>query len=102
MSRTTSSSQVTKGLTDGDVVVLNPISLMSEDEKREAFRSAKDDQERLGQSEGEPGKGGRSGEPPARASPARAATPRPRPRRADGGGGNPFMQKMRSPRGACS
>src|SRR5262249_6394839 len=29
--------QITKGLAEGDVVVLNPISLMSEEEKREAF-----------------------------------------------------------------
>jgi hypothetical protein len=47
--------QVTKGLADGDVVVLNPISLMSEDEKREAFRSAKETKKDWGK-EGEPGK----------------------------------------------
>jgi len=32
--------QVIKGLADGDLVVLNPVALMTEDEKREAFRSA--------------------------------------------------------------
>jgi HlyD family secretion protein len=32
--------QIIKGLADGDLVVLNPMSLMTEDEKREAFRSA--------------------------------------------------------------
>ncbi len=40
--------QITKGLADGDVVVLNPISLMSEDEKREAFRQRQGVQEGLG------------------------------------------------------
>ncbi len=31
--------QINKGLEEGDVVVMNPIALMSEEEKREAFRS---------------------------------------------------------------
>ncbi len=53
--------QVTKGLADGDVVVLNPISLMSEDEKREAFRSAKESKKDWGKGEGEPGKAGEPG-----------------------------------------
>jgi HlyD family secretion protein len=53
--------QVTKGLADGDVVVLNPMSLMSEDEKREAFRNAKESKKDWGKGEGEPGKGGPPG-----------------------------------------
>ena len=75
--------EVTKGLDDGDVVVLNPMSLMSEDEKREAFRQrAKESKKDWGKGEpgeaearaaGAAGKGG--------GAPARAATrPRPRPR----------------------
>jgi HlyD family secretion protein len=32
--------QINKGLAEGDIVVLNPMSLMSEEEKREAFRNA--------------------------------------------------------------
>jgi len=53
--------QVTKGLADGDVVVLNPMSLMSEEEKREAFRNTKDSKKDWGKGEGEPGKGGPAG-----------------------------------------
>ncbi len=53
--------QVTKGLVDGDVVVLNPMSLMSEEEKREAFRSTKESKKDWGKGEGEPGKGGPPG-----------------------------------------
>src|SRR6185312_885236 len=53
--------QVTKGLADGDVVVLNPMSLMTEEEKREAFRNTKDSKKDWGKGEGEPGKGGPAG-----------------------------------------
>ena len=43
--------EVTKGSTEGDVVAMNPISLMTEEEKREAFGSAPREPRRTGAKE---------------------------------------------------
>ena len=75
--------QVTKGLADGDVVVLNPMSLMSEDEKREAFRQHQGGQERLGQ--------GRAGQGRARADRQGPAS--------RGKGGDPAKAKGKTKKG---
>jgi RND family efflux transporter MFP subunit len=85
--------QVTKGLADGDVVVLNPISLMTEEEKRDAFRSAKNAKKSWGKGEGETEKGGAPGADgkggaPGKGDPAKAK------KKGGRGGGNPFFSKM--------
>jgi HlyD family secretion protein len=70
--------QVTKGLVDGDIVVLNPISLMTEEEKRDAFRNTKDVKKDWGKGEGAPGSG---------------------PAGADGKGGDPSKAKGKTKKG---
>jgi RND family efflux transporter MFP subunit len=81
--------QVTKGLADGDVVVLNPISLMSEEEKREAFRNTKDAKKDWG-GEGEPGKGGPPGAAAKGGDAAKGKTKK------GGRGGGAFMKKFQN------
>ncbi len=75
--------QITKGLADGDVVVLNPISLMSEEEKRDAFRTAKDAKKDWGKDARAPGKGGPAG-PDAKGKGGAAGKGGDGRRRADG------------------
>ncbi len=78
--------QVVKGLSDGDLVVLNPISLMTEDEKREAFRSASKESKKEWGPGGPPeedaakGKVGVPGKDGARPKARVAIRPRPRAR----------------------
>src|SRR5262249_40960984 len=87
--------QVTKGLADGDVVVLNPISLMSEEEKREAFRNTKDGKKEWDEKgEGEPGKGG----PPGAAGkgvPGKGGDAKGKSKKGSRGGGA-FMKKFQN------
>ena len=106
--------EVTKGLNEGDVVVMSPMSLMTDEEKRKAFGSASKGGKRdWGEDEaaeadakgaaGGPGRGARRS--PASGAPARAAMPpRPRPRaraaawpRArEAGGGSAVFAKLKS------
>ncbi len=88
--------QVTKGLADGDVVVLNPMSLMSEEEKREAFRNTKDSKKDWGKGEGEPGKGGPAGAAGKGGAPGKGGDPaKAKAKTKKGGrGGNPIFQKV--------
>ncbi len=94
--------QVTKGLDEGDIVVLNPMSLMSEDEKREAFRStSKESKKEWGPGgPGEAGKGGPAGAtkgggaPGKGGDPAKAKGKGARAKGKGGRGGNPIFQKM--------
>jgi HlyD family secretion protein len=82
--------QVTKGLADGDVVVLNPISLMSEEEKRDTFRNAKNAKKSWGEGEagkdGGPGADGKGGDP--------SKTPKKKGARGGGFFSNPKFQKL--------
>ncbi len=70
--------QVVKGLADGDLVVLNPMSLMTEDEKREAFRSASKESKKEwgpgGPTEADAAKG-KAGEPGKGGAPGKAGDP---------------------------
>jgi HlyD family secretion protein len=80
--------QVTKGLADGDVVVLNPISLMSEEEKREAFRNAKNSKKDWGGGEGgEPGKGGPDGAAGKGGAPGKGGDAKGKSKKGGRGGG---------------
>ena len=100
--------QIIKGVSDGDLVVMNPISLMTEDEKREAFRSASkeskkdwgpggppEDEAAKGKAgvAGEPGKGGAPGK--AGGDPAKAKGKGARGKGA-GRGGPAFFAKLQS------
>ncbi len=74
--------QVNKGVKDGDVVVLNPKSLMSEDEVRETFgsgsKAAKKDWGEAGPGEAAPkARAAAPGWPLCRAHPPRKPPPRP-------------------------
>ncbi len=92
--------QINKGLNEGDIVVLNPMSLMSEDEKREAFRSAsKESKKEWGPGgPGEAGKGGpdaKGGAPGKGGDPAKGKGKGTGKAKGKGGrGGNPIFQKM--------
>jgi RND family efflux transporter MFP subunit len=58
--------QVKKGLSEGDVIVLNPLALMTEDQKREAFRTASNDTKKdWGEGGAAAGKGAAPGAGPA-------------------------------------
>jgi HlyD family secretion protein len=73
--------EVTKGLSDGDVVVMDPVGLMTDDEKRLAFGAAgKGSKKAWGTATGEPTdetKGAPGGGPPGAAKKAVAATGAP-------------------------
>ncbi len=95
--------QVTKGLSDGDIVVLNPMLLMTEEEKREAFRSAsKETKKEWGPGgPGEAAKGGpaaatKGGAPGKGGDPAKGKGKGTGKAKGKGGrgGGNPIFQKM--------
>jgi HlyD family secretion protein len=96
--------QVKKGLDEGDIVVLNPMSLMTEEEKREAFRSSSKESKKEwgpGGPEGEAGKGGPAaatkGEAPGKGGdPAKSKGKGTGKAKGKGGrgGGNPIFQKM--------
>ena len=90
--------QVTKGLADGDIVVLNPISLMSEEEKREAFGAGvQGRQEGLGRERGRGRARAGVAEPPARAGRRQAAAKgKAKARAVAGGGGGAFLQKFQN------
>jgi HlyD family secretion protein len=79
--------QVITGLADGDLVVLNPMSLMSEDEKREAFRSASKESKK------EWGPGGPTEEDAAKAKGGAAA--KDGAPKAEGKGGDPAKAKTK-------
>jgi hypothetical protein len=100
--------QVTKGLAEGDLVVLNPISLMTEEEKREAFRStAKEAKKDWAPGEAPvgapgtagaagPGAGGvtKGGVPGAPGKPGDPAKAKSKTKKGGRGGNNPFFQKF--------
>jgi HlyD family secretion protein len=99
--------QIIKGLADGDLVVLNPLSLMTEDEKREAFRSASKESKKEwgpgGPTEGDaakgkvgvPGEAGKGGAPAKAGDDPAKAKAKAKGKRA-GGGGAAFFQKIQS------
>jgi RND family efflux transporter MFP subunit len=98
--------QINKGLAEGDLVVLNPMALMTEEEKREAFRStSKESKKDWGgaggaggdAAKGQPGgpiaaaKGGAPGAPGKAGDPAKAKAKTKKGGR--GGGFNPAFAK---------
>ncbi len=85
--------QVMKGLNDGDLVVLNPIALMSEDEKREAFRSASKDATKKEWGPGGPGEADADKGKAGAADPAKGKGGAPG---AAGKGGDPAKAKAKA------
>ncbi len=94
-------AEVTKGVAAGDVVVLNPISLMTEEEKRKAFGTTSD----RGEGKGEGGPDAKGGPPGAAGTGAPGGPPgaagKGDPAKAKGKGGprgkgqgNPMFQKF--------
>jgi HlyD family secretion protein len=94
--------EVTKGIAEGELVALNPIALMTEEEKREAFGSSGKDASKkewgttkVGDAAGGAGKGAPDGKGKAE---GKGGDPSAKGKRKGGGGGmNPaFMQKFQS------
>jgi RND family efflux transporter MFP subunit len=95
--------QVSKGLADGDVLALNPMALMTEEEKREAFRSTSKDSKKewggagVGGVPGKPGEAGAAAKGGVPGKPGEAGKGKTKAKKGGrGGGNNPMFQKFRN------